>query len=150
MQMTGVRALVGMALLVASQVHAQGAMGGIGEAMQRIGSQMQDYGAQRELIELQHRQEMERIHAQQQFELDRMQRERQAQAEQQRQERTGSEKQVEAAHPGWVQITRSKEFNQWSRRQPASVQALGASDRPSDAILMLDLFKRDQAANPPK
>lgn len=150
MQMTGVRALAGAALLVAAQVQAQGAMGGVGEAMQRIGSQMQDYAAQRELIELQHRQEMERIHAQQQFELERMQRERQAQAEQQRQEKASAERQIETAHPGWNKIVRSPEFGQWERQQPASVQALAASDRPADAILMIDLFKRDQAKSPHK
>lgn len=51
---------------------------------------------------------------------------------------------VEVAHPGWVALVNTKSFSEWERRQPASVRALGQSDRVPDAILLLDLYKRDR------
>ena len=57
---------------------------------------------------------------------------------------------VEAAHPGWIAAIRTPQFSAWKASQPASVQALAASDRAEDAILMLDLYKRDTAAPVPK
>ena len=50
---------------------------------------------------------------------------------------------VEAAHPGWKAIVNSKAFDKWVSKQPRSVAALAESDRVQDAILMIDLFKKD-------
>lgn len=146
MQVTVLRAALLAACLVVSVAHAQGIRGGIGESLQRIGSQMQEYGAQSELMEQQHRQEMERMRLQQQLEMER-QRQQQLQAQQTRQQQDAQvESIMETAHPGWRQTVRSPEFDQWLARQPRSVQGLAASERPADAILMIDLFKRDSAA----
>jgi len=57
---------------------------------------------------------------------------------------------VEAAHPGWIATIRMPQFLAWKAVQPASVQTLATSERPEDAILMLDLFKRDQAMQKPR
>lgn len=153
MQIKALRTTLLAAFLAVPVAHAQGIRGGMGEALQRIGSQMQEYGAQSDLMEQQHRQEMERMQLQQQLEMER-QRQRQQQlqtqqqqAEQDRQKQTAQvERTMEAAHPGWRQTVRSPAFDQWIARQPSSVQGLAASERPADAILLLDLFKRDIAA----
>lgn len=146
MQMKALRTTLLAAFLTAPVAHAQGIRGGMGEALQRIGSQMQEYGAQSDLMEQQHRQEMERMRLQQQLEMER-QRQQQQQAEQARQQQAAQvERTMEAAHPGWRQTVRSPAFDAWIARQPSSVQGLAASERPADAILLLDLFKRDMAA----
>ena len=54
-------------------------------------------------------------------------------------------RQIEAAHPNWMRTVMSKEFSVWKSLQPYHVQQLSASDRPEDAIRMLDLFKADRA-----
>jgi hypothetical protein len=70
--------------------------------------------------------------------------EQQQRAEQaQRQRGADVSSQMEAAHPGWVRTVQSRAFGAWKTKQPPRVQALGASNRPEDAILMLDLYKRD-------
>ena len=48
--------------------------------------------------------------------------------------------QVAKRHPGWENTVRSKSFKDWLGKQPQSVQHLAASDRPEDAILLLDLY----------
>jgi hypothetical protein len=45
------------------------------------------------------------------------------------------------AHPGWKKTVNSPEFNAWRTAAPAAVQALAQSDKPEDAISMLDQFK---------
>jgi len=50
---------------------------------------------------------------------------------------------IENAHPGWQQTVRTQDFSNWKSRQPPSVLRLGASESAQDAILMLDLYKRD-------
>jgi hypothetical protein len=50
---------------------------------------------------------------------------------------------VERAHPGWRDLVRSAQFKAWYARQPDAVRALGASPEPTDAIAVLNLYKRD-------
>ena len=44
------------------------------------------------------------------------------------------------AHPGWKKTVNSTEFQTWRTAQPAAVQVLANSDKPEDAIQMLNLF----------
>lgn len=124
------------ALLLSGVANAQ--MGGMGDAMQRIGENMQNYAAQRELLELQHKQDMERMRLQQQQEIN-----QQRQQQQQTQKAAQVERVMETAHPGWRKTVNSPVFAEWMSKQPRSVKNLADSDRAEDAILMLDLFKRD-------
>lgn len=48
---------------------------------------------------------------------------------------------LDRVHPGWQQLVKSKEFNDWYHAQPLSVQALADSPYAKDAIRMLDLYK---------
>tara|TARA_B100001250_G_scaffold407309_1_gene427852 strand:+ start:642 stop:1034 length:393 start_codon:yes stop_codon:yes gene_type:complete len=128
MSMKITRAALLAALVLAGQAQAQGVGGALGDAMQRFGAQMYDHAAQRELLERQHQMEMERLRAQQ------------------AQPAAPGFPQLDAAHPGWKSTVQSPDFSAWMGRQPASVQALASSNREADAILILDLFKRDQAA----
>jgi hypothetical protein len=50
---------------------------------------------------------------------------------------------VEAVHPGWTKTMGTADFKTWLAKQPASVRKLEQSDRSDDAILLLDLYKRD-------
>jgi hypothetical protein len=134
-------------------VHAQwgGALQGLGEGLQRWAEMEQ----QRQQMRQQHEFEMQRIEREHELrmqqldredqrrrELQRAEHERQARAEQQA---GASERhKVEAAHPGWLQTVRSDDFRQWMGRQPGSVQNLAASPRADDAILLIDLYKRDK------
>ena len=52
------------------------------------------------------------------------------------------------AHPGWLDLIQTREFLNWKQAQTAAVQALAGSANESDAIQMLDLFKRDQQRKP--
>lgn len=52
------------------------------------------------------------------------------------------------AHPGWLDLIQTAEFLNWKQAQTAAVQAMGASTNESDAIQMIDLFKRDQQRKP--
>ncbi len=61
-------------------------------------------------------------------------------------EQAREELKVEAAHPGWIQTVRTKEFAKWMSQQPDSVRRLAQSNQAQDAILMLDLYKRDRNA----
>lgn len=55
---------------------------------------------------------------------------------------------VEDAHNGWQSTVKTPEFYTWFQSQPADVQALAASDKPRDAIRMLDLFSGRTKAGP--
>jgi hypothetical protein len=135
------------AMLLASSAQAGGAwggaLGGLGDALQRQAELDQQADEQKELILQQHQLEMERMRYQ--FEMQRQAQERTAhqQATQRAADDAAAERQVEAAHPGWRALVKTSVFHQWRQTQPASVQRLGASPRAEDAILMLDLFKRD-------
>jgi hypothetical protein len=135
-------------ILLASTAQAGGAwggaLGGLGDALQRQAELDQQADEQKELILQQHNLEMERMRYQ--FEMQRQAQERaaQQQAAQRAADDAAAERQVEAAHPGWRAVVKTSEFHRWRQMQPASVQQLGASSRPQDAILMLDLFKRDR------
>lgn len=63
-----------------------------------------------------------------------------AQQEAQEREQRGVQA-VEQAHPGWQEIVRTNDFQDWLYRQPAGIQALTKSDEPGDAIALLNLFK---------
>lgn len=47
---------------------------------------------------------------------------------------------VEEVHPGWQQLTATKEFQQWQVSQPPAIQELALSEKPKDAIKMLNHF----------
>ena len=51
---------------------------------------------------------------------------------------------LEAAHPGWVDVVRSEEFNGWLQRQPLAVQQLMESEDASEASYLLDTYKHSQ------
>lgn len=110
-----------------------------------IDQQMQQ-DAQNERLRLQYELEMKRI--KQQYDLEEAARERQrqrnaAEAARQRAAQDEDTVRVEAAHPGWRVLVNTSEFGTWMKQQPQSVRALAASPRAADAILLLDLFKRD-------
>jgi len=52
---------------------------------------------------------------------------------------------VEAAHPGWLNTVQTPAFQEWRAKQPAEVNALGASPHAADAIRMMGLFKQSMA-----
>lgn len=52
---------------------------------------------------------------------------------------------VEMSHEGWKDTVQTPDFKAWYAKQPANIQALGASERPRDSIRLLDAFgKRGQ------
>lgn len=46
---------------------------------------------------------------------------------------------VDAAHPGWLDHVQTPRFQGWLDRQSPDVKALAASDKPADAIRLLDI-----------
>lgn len=56
-----------------------------------------------------------------------------------------NELRVETRHEGWKETVNSAEFFAWAKAQSPDIQALAASDSPSDAIRMLDLYKSAKA-----
>lgn len=126
-----------------------GALSGMGEALQRLNEQNQAAEQQRELIELQHRLEMQRMEREHQLQLqlqrERAARERAAQAQTQAQGpvKMGEYPRIDAAHPEWLPLIRGAAFQSWLKVQPTSIQELTKSDRENDVILLIDLYKRD-------
>lgn len=53
------------------------------------------------------------------------------------------EQQVEKAHPGWRSLVKTAAFNRWLAAQPKNIRQLSESTKIDDAILLLDLYKRD-------
>ena len=53
--------------------------------------------------------------------------------------RLRSEVAVEIRHPGWQDRVQTPEFVGWLHRQPREVQMLAESERPQDAVRLLDL-----------
>ena len=154
---------------------AAGALEGLGRAGQEIGRQMMEQEFERQRLERQMEQDRRRFEFQQQLqerqrEIDRqraldqqraaaqakLEREAMAaersrlEAERLRLEEERAKAWVEQAHPGWENTVRTPEFSRWKDKQPASVKALVASPRANDAILMLDLYKKDTAAEASK
>lgn len=97
-----------------------------------------------------------RLEQQRQIENERAkkQAEENARAERERQERLAEKERlereiaimkVERAHPGWEKTIATPKFNSWREAQPTSVQRLADSPNADDAILMLDLYKKDTA-----
>jgi hypothetical protein len=121
-----------------------GALGGLGDALQRQAKLDRQAEAQKELMLQQHQLEMERMRYE--FEMQRQRHERaaQQQAAQQVADRAAVDRQMEAAHGGWKAMVKTSEFDRWRQAQPGSVQRVAASSRVEDAILMLDLFERDR------
>lgn len=56
---------------------------------------------------------------------------------------TAVETEVDLAHPGWRTLVKTAEFGEWRQKQPERIKKLGASEKAEDAILMLDIYKRD-------
>jgi hypothetical protein len=54
--------------------------------------------------------------------------------------RLRSEMVVEIRHPGWQDRVQTPEFEGWIKRQPREVHMLAESDRPQDAVRLLDLY----------
>ena len=156
--------------LLATGAHAQGwggALEGGARGMQQSIDTWQRVEREKELIKQQNEflMEQDRIQAERERqlilerraqELARQQEQRQAEeriqreraslaAERAKLEMTRAKLAVEQAHPGWESAIRTEQFSAWRKGQPASVQRLGESDDPKDAILMLDLYKRDTA-----
>lgn len=53
---------------------------------------------------------------------------------------------LEAVRPGWTDEVTTPEFQEWTAKQPADVQALTQSDKVSDVIKMLKLFDASKQA----
>lgn len=56
---------------------------------------------------------------------------------------SAAETKIDLAHPGWRTLVKTAEFREWRQRQPERINKLGASEKAEDAILMLDIYKRD-------
>lgn len=67
-------------------------------------------------------------------------------AEKERLEREIEILKVERAHPGWEKTIATPQFESWKQAQPTNIQRLAASQHADDAILMLDLYKKDTGA----
>jgi hypothetical protein len=48
---------------------------------------------------------------------------------------------VSQSHPGWKEAVRLPEFRQWLEAQPSEIRRLAASDKPADAVRLLDEYK---------
>jgi hypothetical protein len=121
-----------------------GALGGLGDAMQRQAEMDSEAEAQKQLILQRHELEMERMRRDYEMQRQAQERSAQQQAARRAAEDAAADRRVDAAHPGWRTMVKTRAFREWTQAQPASVQRLGASQRPEDAILMLDLYKRDR------
>jgi hypothetical protein len=51
---------------------------------------------------------------------------------------------VESMHPGWGATVNTDEFKSWLERQPPEVRARAQSEFAWDAIMLLDLYKREK------
>lgn len=51
-----------------------------------------------------------------------------------------AEMQVEVRHEGWKQTVATPEFNAWYAKQNDEVRGLAGSDKPKDAVRLLDLY----------
>lgn len=51
---------------------------------------------------------------------------------------------VEDQHPGWGETVKTASFKTWMGAQDEAVKALAASERPRDAIKLIDNYKADQ------
>lgn len=57
---------------------------------------------------------------------------------------------IDLVHEDWETVVNSEEFSAWSKQQPPDIQALASSDKASDAIRMIGMFKeqaKKQQAN---
>ena len=51
---------------------------------------------------------------------------------------------VSKVHPGWIELVRSQKYQEWILNQPKSTKELADSEYVSDAIKLIDLYKKDQ------
>lgn len=125
-----------------------GALEGLGKSAEESLKQEAERDRQLQILERQHRLEMERIEREYQLRREEQVRQqallRDRENAKQRDAKTAEIQKLEAAHPGWTTIVRTQEFRSWSEQQPESVKGLGHSGRATDAILMIDLYKRDK------
>ena len=130
------RLFVVLLLAIPQVVLAQAGAGAL-EGLGRAGQQLGDYLSNSALLQQQSDAEIRRLRQQHDLEQQRLDRQAQTQG---RDEIAI----VNAAHPGWSALVTTQPFRDWHKKQPSSVQRLASSPRAEDAILMLDLYKRDQ------
>lgn len=165
--------VIGLALVFPSHAGgALGGLAGAFKALSEDLEKKEDFENQKALIQRQHDLEMRRIELEHQLRMQMDERARQAAAQKYQEEQRSriaadlaevqaaktrqaqavadrvareqeNERIVEAVHPGWKAIVNSKTFDKWASKQPRSIAALAESERVQDAILMIDLFKRD-------
>lgn len=141
--------------------HGWGAIGGAADAMQEMSRDLAEQSFQEDLLRKQQQFELEQQRRAFEFERQRAEEERARQEEAYRQQQAiaaerkrlederrklQSEREhakVDAVHPGWRQIVRSPQFDEWFNKQPAAIQNLQNSSRAEDAIALIDAFKRD-------
>lgn len=138
--------LFAIVICVVSSHSYSGAANGLSEALKGYSENLRmeaeaDYRQKLELqrMERQHQMDMQKIEMQRKPRTENEEGKRAIDVD-----RETNERLLEQAHPGWLSIAKSEKFQQWKKKQPQSVQALGDSPHAKDAILMLDIFKRDQ------
>jgi hypothetical protein len=127
-----------VAFAVAAHAGGWGALGGLGEALQQQGEQMQAIEAQKEMMERQHQMEMERL---------RYQNERQqapaAAPLLSPEELERRRLLVDRAHPGWRQLVSTPVYRAWVNNSPPEMQRLVRSVEAADVIYAISVFKRE-------
>ena len=58
--------------------------------------------------------------------------------------RLTAERELSDRHPKWIELVKTEEFQNWKKKQPEDVQALGKSEAIEDADKLLTKFKEDQ------
>jgi hypothetical protein len=120
--------------------------------MQSWGEEQQQLEAQKELIELQHRHEMERMQYQDELRRQADERARQPIASMaprlSEEELQRRREQVERAHPGWVQLATSPTYKDWLNHASPNIRRLSASLDPADVIYVLSVYKREMRLPP--
>ena len=56
--------------------------------------------------------------------------------------RSSAEQEIDIAHPGWMKLVQSREFNTWLAKQNAATKLLAKSELPSEAIRLISMFKK--------
>lgn len=132
--------------LLAGQAHAGGwgALGGVGESLQRQAEMDAQLEAQKRLIELQHRHEMERMRYQYEMERQRQQAAPAVPApsipadEMERRRR-----EVDALHPGWRILVQSPSYQNWVNNLAPEMRRRALSSEVSEFSHALGVYKRE-------
>ena len=125
-----------------------GALEGLGKAAEESHKQEAGRDRQLQVLERQHRFEIERIEREHQLKREEQARQEALLQDQdnakRRDAKAAGQQKLHAAHPDWLTIVRTQDFRSWAGQQPESVKRLAVSDRAADAILIFDLYKRDK------